>query len=72
MATLGLAVEEGLAVQVDLQPAIVHGGDCYGELAMKLCEELSRYPSGLRKVSSTDAVLDLQVGLALCHAVIPP
>jgi hypothetical protein len=47
VAALGLAVEEGLAVQVDLQPAVVYGGYGYGELALKLCEELSRYPSGL-------------------------
>ena len=46
-ASLGLAVEEGLAIQIDLQPAIVHGGDGYGEIAFKLCEKLSRYPSGL-------------------------
>lgn len=45
-AALGLAVEEGLAVQVDLQAAIVYRCDGYGKLASKLCEELSRYPSG--------------------------
>ena len=48
MAALGFAVEEGLAVQVDLQSAIVYGYDGYGKLALKLGEEFSRYPSGLR------------------------
>ncbi len=48
VAALGFAVEEGLAVQVDLQSAIVYGYDGYGKLALKLGEEFSRYPSGLR------------------------
>ena len=47
LAALCLAVEESLAVQVDLQPSIIYGGDGYGDLVLKLCEELSRYPSGL-------------------------
>ncbi len=47
LASLGLAVEEGPAVQVHLQPAIIHRGQGYGDLAAKLAEELCRYPSGL-------------------------
>ena len=47
VASLGLAVEEGLAVQVYLQASVAHGGNGHGDVAMKLAEELSRYPSGL-------------------------
>ncbi len=47
LAARGLAVEEGLAVEVDLQSSVVNGSDGNGELALKLDEKLSRYPSGL-------------------------
>ena len=72
LASLGLAVEEGPAVQVHLQPAVIYRGNGNGDLAAKLAEELRRYPSGLGKISSTNAVLDFQVGLVFCHRTIPP
>ena len=67
LASLGLAVKEGPAVQVHLQSAIIYRGEGHSNIAAKLAEELRRYPSGLGVIPSTNAVLDFQVGLALCH-----
>ena len=67
LASLGLAVEKCPAVQVHLQPTVIHRCKCHRNTVAKLAEELRRYPSGLGEVPSTNAVLDFQVWLALCH-----
>lgn len=67
VGALGLAVENGLTVQHDLQPALANRGQGYAQGTAELCEKLGRYPSGLGQVASSYAVGYLQVVLILCH-----
>lgn len=67
VGALGLAVENGLTVQHDLQPTLARRGQGYAQGTAELCEKLGRYPSGLGKVASSYAVGYLQVVLILCH-----
>ena len=68
----GLAVEDLLAVQQDLQrAALTAWSDGNGHFGLPAAGNFSRQTDGLPEISSTDAVTDLEPGLPFSH-VRPP